>query len=184
MTTASPAVVRDPARLLVGDPQLQPQASRADGDGLAGVLDAQVRATEHVDDVDGPGRRDGIRHASGSTAGRRSLPRAGSPRRRRSPAWRQAAHHARETAGRGSTTRRRARSGAASATARGCRRRRAAARETGPRRSRSAPPRGPVPRHASPSASCSRVSSLVSRPADRGATARARTAFGPGIVYN
>ena len=52
--------MRDPGRLPVDDPELEPQAPGADGDRLAGVRDAQLGAPEDVDDVERAGRGHGL----------------------------------------------------------------------------------------------------------------------------
>lgn len=53
--------IRDPGRLEVHDPKLQPEASRPNRDRFLGVVDAQLSAAKDIDDLDRSGRRDGCR---------------------------------------------------------------------------------------------------------------------------
>jgi hypothetical protein len=55
-----PTLVSDPGRVPVHDPELEPQASCAGRHGLLGVRHAQLGAAEDVDDVERPGRGDGL----------------------------------------------------------------------------------------------------------------------------
>jgi hypothetical protein len=58
---AEAARIRDPGRVEVHDPELEPHASGPNRDRFLGVGDAQLGVPEDVDDIDGSGRLDGRR---------------------------------------------------------------------------------------------------------------------------
>ena len=130
-------VVGDPARLLVRDPQLEPQAPGADRHGLARVRGRAAAGGTRRRCRPGPSRSTAVdqRGVAGQPVDLRLARVDGHDvvaRRARAPASRRA------TGGPGSRTPRRSRSAALSAAGRGSRRRRAAAAETGPPARRSA----------------------------------------------
>ena len=182
MTTDSPAswAIRPASSFAM--PSWSHRQRAPDRDGLARVLDAQVGAAEHVDDVDRPGRRDGVGdgrvarlavdlrlarvHGDDVVARPAQAPQhaVGRPGRvRRRPDERDPRPRAEQLPDAVVVEQRH--------------------RETGPRRSRSAPPRGPDPRPASPS-----VRAPV--PVPRGPCPRTRAAarrgarFTPEVVDN
>jgi len=53
-------VVGDPAGALARDAQLEPQAASAGGDGVAGMILAELGAAEHVDELDRAGGGDRV----------------------------------------------------------------------------------------------------------------------------